>query len=323
MVNTPPLELAIGQLSSLEQSHLQISMRVLAAHLDAPCIVVTKEEGDITFKPNANDSGTIRVVSAHEEALLERPIRLTPLSDALSRLIDGLLAHPPQPASLPPSGNPACGEATQPALLDLLLTRNPASPLEVRFASGRSLLLDERYAIAHLSSPVSDMFMTLMDESIISALPVQAGEFARRTAKGSAFHPVNVEQLCWALPAGSTSNPALDRWHKDPDARVILETWPNLSAQHDVDKWLSLLARLFQRDMPMSKLRDAAAAAGIPASRARHGISLLLTYRHAHIMATGNAVEPVVVHLPLARRHPNTSTGLLGRLRSRLRALAA
>lgn len=319
----PPLELAVGQLSSAEQSHAQISLRVLAAHLKAPCIVVSKDVGDITLKPNEQDSGSIRVVSAYGEARLERPIRLVPLSEALSKLIDGILAQTDQPAPVAIPSQPTGVQEAPTALLELLLTRSHNGPLEVQFASGDSLVLDERYSVAHFSSPVADMLPTLANDSIVAIWPMSNEEFARRTAKDNPLHPISVEQVCWSLPATADSAPALDRWHRDPQSRVKLETWPNLSAQQDAHLWLEVLAKLFQRDMTVGGLRDAAMAAGISAARAHHGISMLLTYRHAHIVAASNVADTVVVQMPVTRRAPSNSMGLLGRLRSRLRALAA
>ena len=58
-----------------------------------------------------------------------------------------------------------------------------------------------------------------------------------------------------------------------------------------------------------------------PAARARYGLSLMLAYRHAHVTAAAEQARPVVVPLPVRREA--APTGLLGRLRSRLRALAA
>ena len=60
----PPIELAIGLLPSNEQSHAQVSMRVLASHLQVPCVVVQRETADITLKPSDTDANAICVISA-------------------------------------------------------------------------------------------------------------------------------------------------------------------------------------------------------------------------------------------------------------------
>lgn len=314
----PPLELAIGQLSTAEQSLIQVSMRVLASHLDAPCRVVTKQTGDITLKPG-DDHNILQAVSAHGEVFIDRPVRLLPLSEALSKLIAGIVSYAqPQLES-----NADDAPVTQPALFDLLLSRSVAGPIEVQLDSGRTLLLDSRYSVAHLSSPADTMLPALASDHVARIRQISPKDFAQRTAKGSTLHPLATEQLCWALPATSSSAPALDRWHRDTNARLNLVTWPNLSAQHDAQAWLSVLARLFQRGMKMSALREALIAAGIPTARVLHGISLLLAYRHAHIVAAGDTNEMVVVPISIARRAPTKPNGLLARLRSQLNALAA
>lgn len=320
----PPLELAIGQLSPNEQSHAQVSMRVLAAHLSAPCVVVNKSVGDITLKPCPGDDQNICVASMFEEARIERPIRLVPLSEALSKLIDGIIsrslpgrAASPELAADPTSNTPA-------ALIDLLLTRSLAGPVEVQLASGRSVLVDARYSTAHLSCPIPDALVSLNDDAVISAWPIASEAFASRTAKGNSLHPIGVEQLCWALSPTAESAPALDRWHRDTQVRLSLRSWPNLSAQSDANAWLPLLAGLFRADMRLDDVLQHATAAGIPAARARHGIALLLTYRHAQITTAADTSTANVVQLvPASQRAPRPSAGLLGRLRSRLRALAA
>ncbi len=320
----PPLELAIGQLSPNEQSHAQVSMRVLAAHLAAPCVVVNKWAGDITLKPCAGDEQSICVASSFEEARIERPIRLVPLSEALTKLIDGIVSRglPQRTQAARPSAEPF--SSLPPALIDLLLTRSQAGPLEVQLASGRSLLVDARYSTAHLSCPVTEAMASLNDDAVIAVWPIASEAFASRTAKGSPLHPVGVEQLCWALSPTTESAPALDRWHRDAQVRLSLRSWPNLSAQADAAQWLPLLAGLFRADMRLQDLLDDASAAGIPVARARHGIALLLTYRHAQITtAVDTSTANVVQLIPASQRAPRPSAGLLGRLRSRLRALAA
>ena len=98
-----------------------------------------------------------------------------------------------------------------------------------------------------------------------------------------------------------------------------LETWPNLSRQPDAAAWLSVLARLSGRALGIDALRRAAEAEGIPAPRARHGVGMLLLFRHAQVVVTATT-DPVVRHAPQAPApHP---AGLLGRIRARLRALA-
>lgn len=324
----PPIEVAIGQLPSNEQSHAQVSMRVLAAHLPVPCLVVAKEVADITLAPAA-DAGFVSLRSAHDEIRIERPMRLVPLSEALSGLIEGMLAAsgraPVSPVDASPTAavdaSPATAAPQAESLLDLLMGRKLAGPVEISLESGRSLLVDGRYAVAHLSAPASEMLPLLQDDAIARVTRVDAADFAQRTAKGNPLHPVSVEQLCWALPAGGESAATLARWHEDENARVSLDTWPNLSAQHDGLAWLGVLARLARRSDTLGQLRHAAVAAGIPAPRARHGLSLLLAYRHARIIASAEPARPVVVQMPVRREA--APTGLLGRLRSRLRALAA
>ena len=287
----PPLELAIGQLSPIEQSHAVVSMRVLAAHLKAPCVVVDKETGDITLKPCEDDDRSLRAVSAYGEAHLDRPMRLAPLSEALSTLIDGILSRTGLGSSDAGSAAVDANDAVAPqslgeaSLLKILLRRDQAGPLEIQFASGQSMLIDRRYSTAHLSAPVSDMLPGLPGESIVSITPVQMDDFSKRTAKGSQppLHPVGVEQVCWALPAADGDIPELGRWHQNSQAHLSLDTWPNLSAQPDADRWLEILSRLHRHSMRIDQLRNAAVAAGIPAARARNGISLLLSYQHARI----------------------------------------
>ena len=327
----PPIEVAIGQLPANEQSHAQVSMRVLAAHLPVPCLVVAKEVADITLAP-ATDAGFVSLRSAHDEVRIERPMRLVPLSEALTGLIEGMLAAndraPVSPVAASPSAavdaSPVVAAAAAPqadSLFDLLMGRKLAGPVEITLKSGRSLLVDGRYAVAHLSAPATEMLPLLQDDAIESVTRVDAADFAQRTAKGNPLHPVSVEQVCWALPAGAESAATLARWHEDENARVRLDTWPNLSAQHDNLLWLGLLAKLSRRSETIGQLRHLAVAAGIPAARARHGLSLMLAYRHAHVTAAVEQARPVVVPMPVRREA--APTGLLGRLRSRLRALAA
>lgn len=321
----PPIEVAIGQLPNNEQSHAQVSMRVLAAHLPVPCVVVPREVADITLAPSA-DPDFVSLYSAHTEIRIERPMRLVPLSEALSGLIDGILAEtrraPVSPATRSDVDAAPVAAALQAGtgLLDVLMGRRHPGPVEITLRSGRSLLVDGRYAVAHLSEPVTQMLPLLHDDAIENIARVDAADFARRTAKNNTLHPVSVEQLCWALPAGGESAATLARWHEDENVRVSLDTWPNLSVQHDGLAWLGVLARLARRSCTLGQLSHAAVAAGIPAARARHGLSLLLAYRHARITASAEPARPVVVQLPVRREAP---TGLLGRLRSRLRALAA
>lgn len=329
----PPLELAIGQLPPIEQSHAMVSMRVLAAHLKARCVVVDKEIGDITLKPCEGDDRSLCVVSAYGEAHLDRPMRLAPLSEALSMLIDGILSRTTGLTSnTAENTGPNTGHAAalrpsdQASLLEILLRRDLAGPLEIQFASGCSMLIDRRYSIAHLSAPVSEMLPTLADESIVSVATIHVDEFSRRTAKGNQppLHPIGVEQLCWALPIAGEDIPELDRWHQNSHAHLSLDTWPNLSAQPDADKWLDVLSRLHRHSMRIDQLRDAAVSAGIPVKRARNGIALLLSYQHARIAVYSTPSEPSIMPMSNVNRRPSSSSlGLLGRLRSRLRALAA
>lgn len=333
----PPIELAIGLLPSSEQSHVQVSMRVLASHLQVPCVVMQRETADITLKPSDSDANAIAVVSAFGEAKLERPMRLVPLSEALQGLIDGILAHEGQSAAPAPVAStsnvaafarsvaaPLMG-SNEESLLGLLLGRKHQGPIEITLRSGRTILLDGRYATAHLSdSPVS-MLAMLQGDTIARVSNVDAADFAARTAKGSVLFPVGVEQLCWSLAATDDTASALSRWHEDEQARVTLDTWPNLSVQADNLAWLSVLGQLSRRTMTIAELRNAAIDAGIAPARARHGLSLLLSYRHARVVASGVTENNVVVQMPVAPKRPAEAapTGLLGRLRMRLRALAA
>lgn len=336
----PPIELAIGLLPSNEQSHAQVSMRVLASHLQVPCVVVQRETADITLKPSDTDANAICVISAFGEAKLERPMRLVPLSEALQGLIDGILAQEGQSATPAPAtpqvsafasvATAAAVPASDPtdsgeSLLGLLLGRKRQGPIEITLRSGRTLLLDGRYATAHLSESPVAMLPMLQGDAIAGIANVDAADFAARTGKGSALHPVGVEQLCWSLAETEDTAPALSRWHEDDQARVTLDTWPNLSVQHDNLAWLNVLGQLSRRSMTLADLRSAAINAGIAPARARHGLSLLLGYRHARVIASGTSENHNVVQMPVApkRQAEAAPTGLLGRLRMRLRALAA
>ena len=93
-------------------------------------------------------------------------------------------------------------------------------------------------------------------DRIIQIAQVSNEEFTHRTRKGSDLQPLGVEQICWALTATPSAMPALDRWHRDDDARVSLDTWPNLSAQPDAQAWLEVLSTAFQRGMTVGALRD-------------------------------------------------------------------
>ena len=250
-------------------------------------------------------------------------MRLVPLSEALSTLINGILSATGQVVGESVAVSAPVQSQAQPALLDVLLRRNHPGPLEIVLASGCSLLVDDRYIVAHLSAPVGQLLPALIDESVLSIQPIAMEEFTRRTTKGNALHPVSVEQLCWALPAHGDGIPELERWHQDERARISLDTWPNLSAQPDAGSWLEILTRLHRHSMSISQLRHAAVDAGIPAARARHGISLLLTYRHARIALYSAARDSQVVSINPPKRTHNPPAGLLGRLRMRLRALAA
>ncbi len=251
----PPIELAIGLLPPNEQSHAQVALRVLAPHLKVRCVVVPQATGDIVLAPCEDDAASIRIASVLEEVRLERPLRLMPLSTALGQLIDGLVARgdvAPAAQADAPAANVSSEAPTQDSLLSLLLGRQRPGPIEITFRSGRTLLLDARYITAHLSHPVADVLPQLQDEAIALVAAVEPAEFAARTAKGNALYPVSVEQLCWSLASGDNAPASLTRWHADEDARVALDTWPNLSTQADSLAWLGVLARLSRQGMSVA-----------------------------------------------------------------------
>lgn len=338
----PALRLAVGQLPGAEQNLVQIALRVLRPHLRVPCDVVTQEQADITIRPAGEDQ--LDLLTSHAERHVERPVRLAPLSDALSELITNLLDHEagarppaeevrwPEPAialASDPVVAPTTGTAPAPSttastasssgLIDLLLTREMAGPLHVTLQSGLEFLVDARYHTAWLSLPLDDLPASLGNGRIASVHSLTAFEFAQKTGSGTSLQSMQVEQLCWLLPQSTSAKGMLDRWHANPDTLIELHTWPNLSRQSDRLPWLSVLASLYRQPLSMRAAVRLAEREDIPTDRARAVLGLLLLYKHA-VQRQPDAPAPVQTAMTAPKEPSAAAQGLLGRLRSRLRS---
>lgn len=332
----PALRLAVGQLPGAEQNLVQIAVRVLRPHLKVPCDVVTQSQADITIRPSGNDQ--LDVVTSHAERQLERPVRLAPLSDALSELITDLLDHEagapaavPTPASMvvaSPQAAQAQAAATAvepiatPArghLLDVLLTRDMAGPLRITLQSGLRFYVDERYHTAWIDQSPDTLPESLGQGRIVSIETITPFDFVQKTSSGGDLHSLLVEQICWMLPLSATGTATLERWHVNPDTLLELHTWPNLSRQNDKLPWLSVLAAIARRPMSMAEALRLAEREDIATARARVGLGLLLLFKHAS-QRQPDAPAPMAAPAAPVNVPSAAAQGLLGRLRSRLRS---
>lgn len=335
----PALKLAVGQLPPPEQSLVQITMRVLMPHLKVPCDVIAQPHGDITVQPAGED--VLELSTHYAQRRVDRPVRLSPLSDALSELIEDLLQHEQAAAAGMPHAQATTQtdaaaladirDATRRAatddgapLLDLLLLREEAGPLHVTLRNGLELFVDQRYHTAWSGQSIESLAAAMGDGIIADRQPMSAAELQQRIVKDAPSQTVLVEQLCWMLPRSASSAQLLARWHQPDNAELILETWPNLSSQADMLAWLPLLTAASRAPLPMREALRIAERTGIPADRARDGISLLLMFKHAAVRPREAAAESVFI-APTSTAETVTvaapSSGLLSRLRSRLRNL--
>ncbi|RMH92892.1 hypothetical protein EBB59_08020 [Lysobacter pythonis] len=312
------MRLAIGQLPALEQSHVQIAMRVISPRLPIPCQVVMEAAAELTLAPDP--AGDALILSKGPDRLsLERPIRIVPLSDALSELINRSLAE----HDAAPTASAGPGASTRPAagksLLAVLLEGALPGPSRVRLVNGEEFLIDARHHSAYHRLDPAGFIQRAQAAKVAEATPLDPAEFTRLTTREDAPQPIQVEQLCWAQHATPDAAALLERWHDDPQALVQLETWPNLSRQSDALAWLRVLARLSPRAMSLTALKQAAETEGISPARARFGLSLLFAFGHARIVMS--PIEPIPIPAqPVTPPQPSPS--LLGRLRARLRTLA-
>ena len=330
----PAVQLAVGQLPEAEQSLMQIAVRVLAPHLKTPCEVVNQPQADITLQPEGAEM--LSLVTRHAQRSVERPVRLSPLSDALSELIDDLLMRERAPAAqhargaeaAGPIGDPIAAASNDPhaipatPLLDLLLLREHAGPLRLSLASGLTMHIDQRYHTAWSGEAIESLAGALGDGVIVALEPLAVPGFLQQVGKNSALHTILVEQLCWLLPHTASSAELLGRWRQPDDARFLLETWPNLSSQADMLAWLPVLTAASRAPLAMRDALRIAERAGIPNERARDGICLLLMFKHAVLRPLETPAEPAFIAPTSTAANPAPaapSSGLLSRLRSRLR----
>lgn len=328
----PALRLAVGQLPGAEQNLVQIALRVLRPHLKVPCDVVIQTRADITIRPAGDDQ--LDLLTSHAERHVERPVRLAPLSDALSELITDLLDHeaagmaPAEPvrvavaavaaSTVPAPAIPAAVSRAHGGLLDVLLSREMAGPLHITLQSGLDFLIDARYHTAWMAQPLDALPAGIGDGSIASVHSLTAFEFAQKTGSGTTLQPLQVEQLCLLLPPTASSKGMLDRWHANPDTLIELHTWPNLSRQADRLPWLSVLAALYRQPLSMRAAVRLAEREDIATDRARAVLGMLLLYKHAVQRQPDAPVS--VQQATAAPKVPSAAAqGLLGRLRSRLR----
>lgn len=338
----PALQLAVGQLPSSEQSLVQIALRVLGPHLKVPCEAVVQPQADITAQPVGSDK--LELTTRYAQRHVERPVRLSPLSDALSDLIEDLLqreasdtAVPSPPATAPTAVNapPAQAAAMQSAargdgqpLLDFLLLREQTGPVRLTLNNGMEIFVDQRYHTAWTSERIESLPDALGDRTIQQQQQIGVVDFLQRTGKGNPVHSILVEQLCWMLPSSPATQHLLARWHQSADASFSLETWPNLSSQADMLAWLPVLTAASRAPLMLRDAMRIAERNGISAERARNGISLLFLFKHAALRTAPSAIAAeantnVVAPMSTAENKPvkAPSTGLLSRLRSRLRHL--
>ncbi len=344
----PALPVAIGQLAGIEQTHLQISLRVLSSKLKVPCITVSEETATITLHPVDGDDKHLCVSSLHGDILVERPVRLMPLQEALAETIDRILAAEAghlapgmvvdaaaarvtaeasqNRTEAMPAGEVQAGSQRVPSLLALLLERKQPGPLRVVLKSGHSLLLDARYHSAYLEGGLTSSM--LADDAVAQIDRLAPDEFDRASLGLALDQRVSVEQICWLLQETADTRHLLSRWHDQPAQTVQLDTWPNLSMQSDALAWLGVLTKMSRRSLPLSDVVRLAVDAGIPLVRVRHGLSLLLTFRHAQLLTP--VINAMPAHRPAptppptaAPALPQQSGGLLSRIRSRLRALVS
>lgn len=349
----PEIQLAIGQLASIEQTHVQICLRAMAPRMKVPCVAVKSQEAELTLGSVPGNPEMARLSSKHSHQDLERPLRMVPLSDALTHLIDELLAQDssvvqaitPQRRSTDPGlveaqpqGEAPTASASQRLLLQALFDRAHNSPVQLRTASGIEILVDPNYHSAWLSAEIENIPATIADEVVVSAQSVGLGTFQERISNDHALRPIQVEQLCW-LGSGATGVATpLDRWLEEGEAVLRLQTWPNLSAQPDYPLWLQVLPAMWNSALRMDEAVQRLEALGMPRDRARHGMALLCLFRHAKrdtsVISSSSAViapaqaaavtpaaAPVSTPAPSAPAPQTEKKGLLGRLKSRLRSM--
>lgn len=302
----PAVQLAIGDLPSIEQDHVRISLRIISPRLQVPCVAVQQSQAEITLKPANSGSCDLRLVSRFGERHIERPLRLMPLSDALTDLIDGMLKHEL------PAANTADG-ATR--LLDLLLAPAATAISRIRLQSGIIFILDRGRHRAGFTDAADIALLhpgdRIADYRRLDALPT--------SFEHAAWLPL--EQLCWLF--ADAPAPALRRWLDDTAARLTLISWPNLSQQPDALAWIQVLNALMQRSMRIDETVRLAVQAGIPSTRAQAGLALLGLFRHATLTRTDAAACPAQPPSPPPMAMSASQIGLLSRLRNKLRTLLA
>lgn len=320
-----PFRLAIGELPQYEQSHVQIAMRIISPRLAVPChIVESNEHADFVLQPTAQGNG-LTLSGKSRQISLERPIRIAPLADALSILIDESEAgnahsQPTHSAHAPALGmhaEPALDANSTPLLATLLENKIP-TPQEITLDNGMTLLIDERHYCAHSIFMPADLFKAVAGARVASSQALAPDEFlSRRDGR----HAIQLEQLCWGCTADNQYAPSqLAHWQKAPDTTIQLHSWPNLSWQADATAWLEVFARLAQRRVGLSAFIETTHSEGIDENRARHGLSMLLAFRHARVVESGPAPSPLYPSTTYIRS--TRPKGLLNRLREQLRAIA-
>lgn len=318
----PPFRLAIGELPKHEQSHVQIALRVISPRLAVPCHIIDNDEhADFALKPTEHGAGLI-LSSKSRQITLERPIRIAPLADALSALVDENIAtneYPPQHAetSAPDILTEEAGHQSSTSLLATLLENKTPCAQEITLDNGMTLLIDERQHCVHSTLAPADLFKAIGGARVACTQALASEEFlSHRDGR----HAIQLEQLCWACTADYPhESTQLGHWQQAPDASIQLQSWPNLSWQPDATAWLNAFARLSRHPMKLLAFIAATQSEGIDSKRAHHGLSMLLAFRHAKMIEPGTT--PGLLYRSPAYTRPARPRSFLDRLREQLRTI--
>lgn len=308
----------------------------MASRLPVPCVASTSAHGEITLAVAEHDAESIRISSRHGHREVERPLRMLPLSDALSELIDELLTHDTDVSTSALQAHDtdaletatieqASQASTLPAtLVHALLDHSGFSASSLRTASGVEIMVDPHFHSAWVPVPANELSRELADEALSELQSVGLGTFQSRTGRGGCLYPVQVEQLCWLSTGRNPAPPALQRWLDDDNAALRLKTWPNLSLQDDYLQWLPVLMAMWKGPVTIAHALQQLADSGVEAQRARRGLALLCLFRHAHRDASADNVIQLSERKPAMRAEATANAehnGLLNRFRKRLRAM--
>ncbi|MDO5609373.1 MAG: hypothetical protein Q4G62_01095 [Pseudomonadota bacterium] len=311
----PPIELAIGQLTHLEQSHVQVALRMAAARLPVPCFAVLKDHAEITLIPH--DEATILLSAEQRQIRIERPLRIAPFYDALLSLIQSLQpsADPAPVGDINPDATPGSGNSR---LIVALLECDLCRPARIRLSENHQILVDANNHSAYFNYPSSELLDLAKLNPEVHITSISEHAFQQLKHELQPRNCIQIEQICWSTLGQIQTMTLLDKWHENQESWIQLDSWPNLSHQRDMANWLRVMHRLARSPMTISNAYRLAVEAGITAQRARHGLSMLLSYRRARVMAL--PAPPITLHPVRQYATPKAPVGLLGRLRARLRA---